>query len=510
MNRYPETLLILVVLVLLTILWAMVQEGNKPYKIYQEIYKNRRLHELQALEAGGLSGEERDKILDLRLALKRDLPGLQEVVLKDGKKERCTSCHIGIEPISDSHPVETFGCSICHGGDPLSVSLPAAHDGLIGGKNPSDFRVADQGCGRTMPDGTACHQGDPLEERNHIQRVKTTIMATKAGEIANPRYSFGAQKSLRPLYGVAGIRGKEPVDREKTVSALRPLPYTRASDLPADSEGKMIRTDPTGAEYTFSGHRVDTELHQHCADQCHLWSRGVDQPYLFRASGCSSCHYLYDKEAYYRGGDPTIRRDEPGHGSFHRLTLKIPYSQCNHCHNRGVHSLFTMQFDKRTDLDETAGLSGEALRLQDYYVPMTLFTRCEYKLDCIDCHTDHEVMGDGCLYIDKLAQQRIRCHTCHGTLKAPPVIRKLTADEPPKIQRIMRTYSRNAGEDALFTSEGEILPHIRLEQGKLYLTGKVTGERFFVPQVFGSRCRQDPGNQESNSCHACHDIHLKP
>ncbi|PIX86715.1 MAG: hypothetical protein COZ32_01865, partial [Nitrospirae bacterium CG_4_10_14_3_um_filter_53_41] len=87
MNRYPETLLILVVLVLLTILWAMVQEGNKPYKIYQEIYKNRRLHELQALEAGGLSGEERDKILDLRLALKRDLPGLQEVVLKDGKKE---------------------------------------------------------------------------------------------------------------------------------------------------------------------------------------------------------------------------------------------------------------------------------------------------------------------------------------------------------------------------------------------------------------------------------------
>ncbi|PIX84692.1 MAG: hypothetical protein COZ32_12340, partial [Nitrospirae bacterium CG_4_10_14_3_um_filter_53_41] len=364
--------------------------------------------------------------------------------------------------------------------------------------------------GRTMPDGTACHQGDPLEERNHIQRVKTTIMATKAGEIANPRYSFGAQKSLRPLYGVAGIRGKEPVDREKTVSALRPLPYTRASDLPADSEGKMIRTDPTGAEYTFSGHRVDTELHQHCADQCHLWSRGVDQPYLFRASGCSSCHYLYDKEAYYRGGDPTIRRDEPGHGSFHRLTLKIPYSQCNHCHNRGVHSLFTMQFDKRTDLDETAGLSGEALRLQDYYVPMTLFTRCEYKLDCIDCHTDHEVMGDGYLYVDKLAQQRIRCHTCHGTLKAPPVIRKLTADEPPKIQRIMRTYSRNAGEDALFTSEGEILPHIRLEQGKLYLTGKVTGERFFVPQVFGSRCRQDPGNQESNSCHACHDIHLKP
>jgi len=169
-----------------------------------------------------------------------------------------------------------------------------------------------------------------------------------------------------------------------------------------------------------------------------------------------------------------------------------------------------MQFDKRTDLDETAGLSGEALRLQDYYVPMTLFTRCEYKLDCIDCHTDHEVMGDGYLYVDKLAQQRIRCHTCHGTLKAPPVIRKLTADEPPKIQRIMRTYSRNAGEDALFTSEGEILPHIRLEQGKLYLTGKVTGERFFVPQVFGSRCRQDPGNQESNSCHACHDIHLKP
>jgi hypothetical protein len=387
--------------------------------------------------------------------------------------------------------------------------LPAAHQGLIGGRNPSDFRVVDQGCGRKMPDGTACHNGDPAEERDHIKRVKTTIMATKAGEIANPRFSFGAQKSLQAIYGVVSIQAKEPKDRAKTVQSLQSLPYTRETDLPVDETGEVIRTDTTGEEYTFSGKRVDTQLHQKCVNQCHLWSKGIEQAYLNRASGCASCHYLYDDNSFYQGDDPTIPRDEPGHGPYHRMTLKIPYSQCNHCHNRGVHSLFKMDFDERADLEDLRELSGDEHRVKDYYQPMTLFTLCEYKLDCIDCHTDQEVMGDGFLYHDKIAQQRIRCYTCHGTLEKPPVIRRLTDRESPKVQRIMRTYSRKPGEEALFSDDGEILPHIRVDEGKLYLTGKATEKTIYLPLVSGSTCKQDPKVQEANNCHTCHEIHLR-
>jgi hypothetical protein len=509
MKRYQETVVILLMLFGLTILWAAGREKSKSYRQYQRIYQARKIAHLQVETEKASSPEVRDAARRLILALRRDLPAVQETVLAGNRRERCLSCHIGIEPIGAAHPPETFGCTVCHGGDPLSVRLPQAHAGLIGGRNPSDFRVIDESCGRTMSDGTACHNGDAAEGRDHIQRVRTTIMATKAGEAALPRYAFGAQKERPARVGVSAIQGKPPDGTPGVVSALRPLPYTEEADLPRTDNGELLRADPTGVLYEFSGHRVDTQLHQNCVNQCHLWTAGREEPYRYRASGCAACHYLYEDQAYYRGDDPTISRDAPGHGAVHSLTLKIPYTQCNHCHNRGNHDLQRMAFDRRTDLDDWVRPAGESSRLIDYYNPMTLFTRCELELDCIDCHTDSEVMGDGYLYSDQRGQQRIRCDTCHGTLERPPVLRELSGEEPPKVQRIMRGYGREPGEAALFSEEGEILPHVRREGGRLVLTGKATGKTFVLPLVHGSQCRQDPKALDANSCHQCHDIHLR-
>jgi hypothetical protein len=512
MRSYHRYFLLLLFLLTLAVLWAITEEGRKPYKGYQKIYATRKIAQLEEQALAAESPDGRGEILRQIRAVQQELPRIQEVTLFDGRRERCLSCHIGIEQISDAHPVQSFGCVLCHGGDPLSVTLPAAHQGLIGGRNPSDFAVIDQSCGKEMPDGTACHNGDALEERDHIQRVKTTIMATKAGEFAHTRYSFGAQKDPSARYGVAKVRGRKPGSKGQTARAvqmLEPLPYTRESDLSVTPEGEVVRSGPAGSAFPFSGHPIDTQLHENCANACHLWSRGSEGPYLNRASGCAACHYLYDNNSFYRGGDPTIPRDAPGHGPFHRLTLKIPYSQCNHCHNRGVHSLLKMRFNGRTDLENLAALSEEQRRIQDYYNPMTLFTLCEFELDCIDCHTDREVMGDGYIYSTKADQQRIRCYTCHGTLRKPPLIRNLTSEESPKIQRIMRSHARKPGARALFSSEGEIQPHIRFDGDEMVLTAKVTGNKYKVPQVFGGNCRQDPDKQDANSCHGCHDIHLK-
>ncbi len=509
MKRYPSYLLLLVCLFLMTMLWADLREREKPYRQYQRSYRIRKINELKERLSHGLAAQEAERIGEKIRSLEQAASSLREIRLPDGKVERCLSCHYGIEEISPSHPVETFGCTLCHGGDSLSVTLPAAHRGLIGGRNPSDFRVIDQSCGRTMPGNTACHNGDLREERNHIERVKTTIMATKAGEAALVRYSFGLQKSLKPIYGTTALRGKEAKEQEKIVPDLKPLPYDTAEDLPMDASGVPLRNDPTGATYTFSGRKTDTLLHRNCLNRCHLWTAGEKRPYYARASGCAACHYLYDNQPYYRGDDPTLPRKEPGHGAYHRLTLQIPYQQCNHCHNRGVHSLQRMEFDSRKDLDGIAGLTGDTRRAEDYYNPMTLYTRCEIELDCIDCHTDREVMGDGLIYVDKLAQQRIRCFTCHGTLERRPPIRTLSEEENSKVRRIMRHYRRETGEEALFTRDGEILPHIRIRGKDLILTGKVTKKEFLIPLVYGSRCRQRPESLEANACHGCHDVHLK-
>ncbi|MFN8455896.1 MAG: hypothetical protein U0401_14725 [Anaerolineae bacterium] len=107
---------------------------------------------------------------------------------------------------------------------------------------------------------------------------------------------------------------------------------------------------------------------------------------------CAACHVLYNDEGLYTGSDPTLPHDEPGHPIRHQLTTAIPFSQCNHCHNRGNYSLRGMTFTPRPDLPPAsaplpATMPPEGRRLREYYQPIGQFTRCEWELDCIDCHT---------------------------------------------------------------------------------------------------------------------------
>ena len=113
-----------------------------------------------------------------------------------GDVEYCLTCHADLDEISPSHPVETFGCVICHGGERLALNANLAHSSIRGGSNPSDLTIAEASCG-----GDDCHSGSATDQRDHIQRVTTSIQATYAGAIANIRYTFGAQADLNPNYG---------------------------------------------------------------------------------------------------------------------------------------------------------------------------------------------------------------------------------------------------------------------------------------------------------------------
>ena len=44
-----------------------------------------------------------------------------------GQVEYCLTCHADLPEISPSHPVETFGCVLCHGGEPLALNADLAH-----------------------------------------------------------------------------------------------------------------------------------------------------------------------------------------------------------------------------------------------------------------------------------------------------------------------------------------------------------------------------------------------
>ncbi len=373
----------------------------------------------------------------------------------------CLACHEGIEEISDSHPMERFACVTCHRGNEQTADKDEAHEGMLGGRNPSDLAVVDEACG-------SCHA-------DHIHRVKTSVQATYTGAIAQIGYAFGMQPDLTARYGVIAVTDDE-VMGETAVSSL--TLFQPAADAPAPVH----------------------QFAENCLD-CHLSSEPISEPSYYRSTGCSSCHMIYADDGLYRGGDPTINKSEHGHAVTHQMTTAIPYSQCNHCHNRGNFSMRDMRFHPREDAP-----SG---RFEQYYQPIGQFTRCEWTLDCVDCHTREEVMGDGDIHSNQKEIQYVQCRTCHGTREERPLTQKIS--DPDDIALKMATLNPiidlKIGDTILVTERGEPLWNIRqAADGSLQMIGKVTKLALPVVQVMDTACEQKADEQESHYCHECHAV----
>ncbi len=371
-----------------------------------------------------------------------------------GETEYCLTCHADLPVISSSHPVETFGCVLCHGGERLALDEDLAHSSMRGGDNPSDLRVVEASCG-----GADCHSGEPADERDHIARVMTSIQSHYTGAISLLRYSFGAQPDLAPLYGA----------QEVTDTSLP----SKTGILHLDLFDPAAETNPSLQSFG-----------DNCLT-CHLGAEPADGEQYQRYTGCAACH------SPTKGGEETI----------HTLTTAISYTQCNTCHNRGNYDLRTMTFVERTDQPTS--------RLEDYYQPIAQFTRCEYTLDCADCHTRGEIMGDGDIHASKLDIQYVQCSTCHGTLTALPLTVTLTDPEDIAFRlAFLNPYiDLQPGDTILVTEIGEPLWNtLVMPDGSYQLVGKANGQLFIFYPVMGSGCTQSGEEQSSAYCHSCHAV----
>ncbi len=410
-----------------------------------------------------------------------DISVRQIVPQMTGEPELCVSCHIGLQEISLSHPVEVFGCVSCHGGNPLTLEAEQAHIGMRGGKNPSDLTVVAQSCGQ------GCH-GDTTDlSKNHVEGVQRSLQATYAGGIAAVRFAFGAQTDELPQYGVFAVTDNDGIAAAHGLSDLEAFPH--ASDNP-----------------------IDLKFAENCLDAgCHLSEPARAEPYFYRATGCAACHVLYENDGLYQGDDPTIPHHEPGHMQSHRLTTAIPYTQCNHCHNRGNYSLRQMDFLLRDDLPPlgapiSAQMPEEGRRLIEYYQPIGKFTLCEWELDCIDCHSAQEAMGDGDIHPNQQEMQYTQCQTCHGTVETLPNFVTVTATDTTVLRQsaLNPNYQLQIGDQVVKTSRDELLGNVQLLNGQYVLTGKVSGVQYPFNPVKGSGCQQDGSRQDSAYCHQCH------
>jgi len=496
-----KTFLLASLLLILIVILVLKQGTTPSWAHYQTEYFTAQIAKLQ-VELGTVQDETKIKQVQQDIAgYQNRKPEIVNLVLPNGKVERCKTCHIGIEEISNSHPSNTFGCAVCHGGNPLSLDETTAHAQMLGGGHPGSLTVSSLSCGGTGANGVSCHSGNHEPAQNLVDLVKTSIMSTKAGELSVVRMTFGLDKTKE----VPGLTKGQ-------AAYLYPSPLQGQANEGQFQQNCLSQCHQSGGELSIplaQGTTLPSNTPHEGVAQSKTMSQANGQ---IQANGCEACHVLTNPTHTYIGEDTTIKANKSGHGMVHSLTTQIPYTQCNQCHNQGNHDPIKMEFSARSDMtkvirDWTAGYTTWTDRLSDYYLPGELFARCEVSLDCIDCHTRQDVMGDGEFYTSQYDAVHIQCLDCHGTKEKLPLTKKVENPNDLKFKESITNPvfpALKTGDEILITTKGEELPFLRHNGDNWIQTSRVTEKAFKIPLVLGSSCEQIADEQGADSCHKCH------
>ena len=469
-----------------------------------------------------------------------DYPWIKVSQYRDRPVERCITCHDGIANVSPSHPTE-FGCSVCHGGEPESVDKEQAHATLIydpkagtGKRNPSSLSVVEQSCGQLY-----CHAGHADEDRNHVARVKKSMMNTMAGVISGLRYQWAGQSRKTARYGTLAIADEDASvpHNQGALDKLEKLPFFSPATI------DILKKEQSVA---ISRHPADRILRQQCF-QCHLDSPPAEGQY--RSQGCAACHFDYSSNGLYEGNDPTISRTEPGHARFHKIRAIPSRSTCVQCHRSfDLQALGTADEPRENEIDEVFGPHrphdfeeiNDATRQEetptayDSEVTDTVTDQIEISstvdpdkeaplfvgkgrvmrdvhtargMDCTDCHTQLDIMGDGNLYSKQHEAVEIRCETCHGDSRSYPSISQVTDPGDPAI-RVSKHYKDgpNKVDDWMAVSaRNRKMTNVKVQDGRMVTIGKQSGKVHEIPLVKDFLAAHSiPQHQSRLECSACH------
>ena len=476
-----------------------------------------------------------------------DYPWVKVSGYRNRTVERCITCHDGISAVSSSHPPE-FGCVICHGGEPESVDKNQAHATLIydpqagtGKRNPSSLNVVKQSCGQLY-----CHSGHIREDRNHIQRLNKSMMNTLAGMISGLRYQWAGQSKKTARYAKRAISDKDGnIPHEwGALEKLDKLPYFSYLDIP-ESDKNTIQP--------ISKHPSDRLLRQKCF-QCHIDS--PPPPGQYRSQGCAACHFAYSKTGLYEGNDPTISKTQPGHAKLHQIQALPKRKICVQCHQRfSIQTLGNEPSPVKNIIvgpinqnEEAKNMPEETLQQQEEVEQqqvsegfsammnneelltvesqkednksaeeeeLSLFTgkgnvqidvHTARGLDCIDCHTQRDIMGDGNLYSKQHQAVEIRCETCHGNDSTYPMISKVTEldDAVIRLSKHYKGKPNSVGDWMAVSERKQRMTNVKVQNGKMVTIGKQSGRVYNIPLLRDKQIHFIPQHQSRLECTACH------
>ncbi|MCF8721591.1 hypothetical protein [Nitrospina gracilis] len=409
-------------------------------------------------------------------------------------QESCLQCHNGIAPASASHPLK-LGCTACHGGDATALIKEKAHATLIhdpdagtGKRNPSSLKVVHLSCGQAQ-----CHSGFADDSRNWADHVRKSPMGTLAGMIAGLRFQWSGQTGKSAKFGIYAVEdedGDTPLERG-AVEKLSRLPYFAK---------KTVRRNPptaaTGDAVLLSNHFGDLLLRDRCFS-CHLDAPAPEG--MFRSQGCAACHSRYNENGLYAGNDPTIPKDQPGHPASHTMTVLPSQQVCTQCHR---------QFETDAPLASQTGFDGERqhFRFAGTGQPVIDVHR-KAGMECIDCHTAFDVMGDGNIYSRQHQAVEVRCTTCHGTESAYPETAKIETENDPavRLSRHYKGWQNQIGDEMALTANGNKMPNVKKIGKRFVFFSKRTGKQIPIPQAAWKRSAHTlPGHAGKLECTTCH------
>jgi len=385
-------------------------------------------------------------------------------------RSTCIGCHAGLELASPAHR----DCVSCHSGDPKASDKGKSHASMRGFGNPSTPENWEKSCG-------TCH-------RYQLERVNSTIMQTNAGMIRNIQLTW------------EGVDGRN---------------YGTTGGEHFDPNGKPVKLEGVEDLDNLSG-----ELYRKFCSRCHIGTTNSDSYSAAHPSGCAACHFPWNDTATYQGGDKNMK-GRAGHSASHAMSALPDTAVCTRCHNRSGRIGYSYQglYDGNNALVPTSGgeagpVMGSGARNLTHITPDVHFTA---GMECIDCHTSRDVMGDGYQYRNMYLQTEVACEDCHGSATELPKYRTITR-ENDEVLRESRSYRLPAqsGMQMIQTSKGRSYSNVFYEKNGIWLQGKRSGKLHRSKVITGTpeHTVVGHGRLECYSCHSrtsvqCYGCHTR-
>ncbi len=360
-----------------------------------------------------------------------------------GRREGCLVCHSGVTGLSPAHAPEAVGCRSCHLGDPFTLDAERAHLAMV--RVPGNLDTAHLSCG-----GSGCH-------REIVTRVSGSLMATGAGMIAVDRFVFGEAPAPDGAYSMADL-GSSPAD-------------THLKNLCVPCHLGTIKEEPSPTSEE---------------------SRG---------GGCAACHLSYPEGSRYSAQ----RAEAFVHPA---LDLRFDGDGCFGCHSRSGRISLGYEGWSETLLapEEAAGRPAAQWRtLDDGRVLRQVAADVHHErgMECIDCHTSREAMGNGTSHLHEEEAVEIACSDCHRS-DTPRTISWRELD--PETRSIVRLREGGPAGRRFVVAErsGEPLVNVTVdERGAVVVMGKASG-RTYRPKAPVGACAAEVSGHGRLSCRSCH------